>query len=165
MASCSHVREWSTRSAAVANLLNPAVMSLITVTCAIEYERKGAEPLPFTYAFLVAPLVLHKDTREALPIRVDSHMSRWVSSHEVIAAGFGARAKSLVPAVREGIRFGLRTGALTIADGCLTGYMAKRGPAKTGDIKALVAKSAFVGRWFAQAESPTTTLALLGVTP
>ncbi|WP_371748405.1 three component ABC system middle component [Rhodococcus qingshengii] len=109
--------------------------------------------------------LLHRDTREQLPTRVDSHMSKWVMSHEVIAAGFGDRARVLVEPVREGIRFGLRTGALELVDGDLAGNLANRLPAKIGDIALVHRKSAFVGRWLSQLDTPTTAFALLGVTP
>lgn len=159
------VRQWNERTPAVAEMLNPAFLSVIIGAAAIDYQQRATKPLPFPLAFLVAPLVLHRDTREQLPKRVDSHMSKWVMSHEVIAAGFGDRARILVEPVREGIRFGLRTGALKLVDGDLAGNLANRRPAKIGDIALIHRKAAFVGRWLSQLDTPTTAFALLGVTP
>lgn len=121
--------------------------------------------MPLPLAFLVAPLVLHRETREQLPTRINSHLSKWVMNNPVLAAGFGSRARVLVEPVREGLRFGLRTGALDLQGEGLTGSLrSKRIPA-VGDIEVVYRKSTFVGRWFSQLDTPTTAYALLGVTP
>ena len=146
-------------------MLNPALVAALTAAAASEYERRGGDAMPFEFAFLIAPLVLHSDTRAQLPNRVDSHLSKWVVEHQVLMAGFGPRARATVEPVREGIRFGLRTGALELTDAALVGHPAKRRPARVGDIAEIYAKAGFVGRWLTQLESPTTAFALLGVTP
>lgn len=108
------MNRWSERTPAVADLLNPALLAAVVAAAASEYERHDGGPMPLELAFLVAPLVLHKETRLGLPSRTDSHLAKWVTTHEVLTAGFGARAKSLVEPVREGVRFGLRNGALAL---------------------------------------------------
>lgn len=119
--------------------------------------------MPLELSFLVAPLVLHRPTRTELPKRYDSHLARWVTTHEVLAAGFGERARALVQPVREGIRFGLRTGALELQGTRVSGHLVSQKPAQIGDVLDVIAKAGFVGRWFAQLESPSTAFALLGV--
>lgn len=154
---------WSERTPAVADLLNPALIATIIAVAASQYESRDGSPMPFELSFLVAPLVLHRDTRTALPVRVDSHLATWVTAHEVLAAGFGARAKALVEPVREGLRFGLRSGAIELDGGNITGHIRSRTPARIGDIGEIVRKASFVGRWFTQIESSATAFALLGV--
>lgn len=154
---------WSNRTPAVADLLNPALLSVVTAAAASEYERRDGSPMPFELAFLVAPLVLHRATREELPKRYDSHLSRWVTTHEVLAAGFGQRARNLVTPVREGMRYGLRTGTIQLEGAAITGNLRTRRPANIGDIAEVVGKAGFVGRWFTQLESSATAFALLGV--
>ena len=148
----------------MADLFNPALIAVLTASAALEYERKAGEPMPFPLAFITTPLVLHRPTREALPSRIDSHMPKWVIDNPVIVEGFGARARALVEPVREGLRFGLRHGALTIEHGGLLGQTRGR-PARMGDVTVLVAKAGFTGRWFTQSDSPATVFALLGVEP
>ncbi len=157
------MRSWSERTSAVADLLNPALLAVVTAAAASEYERRDGSPMPFELAFLVAPLVLHRATRAELPNRYDSHLARWVTTHEVLAAGFGDRARDLVQPVREGIRFGLRTGTLQLEGTALRGNLRSRRPARIGDVAEVVAKAGFVGRWFTQLESSATAFALLGV--
>ncbi len=157
------MQPWSERSSAVADLLNPAVIAAIVASAAIQYERHNHTPMPFELSFLVVPLVLHRDTRSALPTRVDSHLARWLISNPAIAAGFGARAKALAEPVREGIRFGIRHGALILDGASLTGHLNRRRPSTIGDIAQIVSKAGFVGRWLTQLESSATAFALLGV--
>lgn len=154
---------WNERTPAVADLLNPALLAAVIAAAASEYERRDGGPMPFEFAFLVAPLVLHRPTRAELPGRIDSHLAKWVTTHEVLTAGFGARAKVLVKPVREGIRFGLRNGTLELDGAFMTGNLRSRRPAPIGDVAEVMAKAGFVGRWFTQLESPATAFALLGV--
>lgn len=146
-------------------MLNPAFLSVAIAAAAIGYQRETDEPMPLPLAFLVAPLVLHRQTREQLPIRINSHLSKWVMSNPVIAAGFGSRARILVEPVREGLRFGLRTGALHLDEEGLAGRLRSKRMPTTGDVAIVYRKSTFVGRWFSQLDTPTTAYALLGVTP
>lgn len=66
--------------------------------------------------------------------------------------------------VREGVRFGVRTGALTIEGDGLIGRTRGR-PAKVGDITDIMSRAGFTGRWFTQSDTPATVFALLGVEP
>jgi hypothetical protein len=160
------MRQWEDRSPAVADMLNPALLAAVIAAAASEYTRLSDEPMPYGYAFLVAPLVLHHDTRAALPTSANSHLARWLANHEVIAAGFGERARALTHPVREGIRLGLRTGTLRIENGALYGTLATRTrPARIGDIANVILKSGFVGRWLTKLDRPATAFALFGVTP
>lgn len=163
MTSSTAMEEWSERTPAVADLLNPALIATIIATAASQYENRGKSPMPFELSFLVAPLVLHRDTRTALPMRIDSHLTKWVTAHEILAAGFGQRAKTLVKPVQEGLRFGLRSGAIELDGGNIRGHLRSRTPARIGDIREIVKKAGFVGRWFTQIESSATAFALLGV--
>jgi hypothetical protein len=71
----SHVTTWVERSPVAAAMLNPALLAAVTAAAAAEYTRLSGDAMPYTYAYLVAPLVLHLDTRAALPRRIDSYIS------------------------------------------------------------------------------------------
>jgi len=144
-------------------MLNPALFAAITAGAASEYTRQTQDPMPFPLAFITAPLILHSPTREVLPRNAKSHLTKWVIDNPAIVQGFSARATALVQPVREGIRFGLRSGALVLEDGGLVGQTRGR-PAKLGDIADIMLRAGFTGRWFAQSD-PETVFALLGVEP
>ncbi len=161
------VTPWTDRSPVVAAMLNPALLATIIATAAEEYERADHDPMPWPLAFLVAPLVLHRDTRDALPNSTRSHLATWVSNHPTLRAGLPARARSLAPSVQEGLRFGMEAGVLAVVDdGRLRSSLRiARQPPDVGDLRALVRSSGLVGKWFAKLDQPATAFALLGVAP
>jgi hypothetical protein len=158
----SIVKRWADRSRVEATLLNPALIALLMGEASREYERhSGAMTWPV--AFLVPPLVLHRPTRDALPRDTRTHLSTWISRQPVLRAGFPERAAAMVPLTREGLRFGLRHGLITTADGGIRGTATRTAP--PGDLRVLVGKAGLVGRWLAKTEQPSTVFALLGVRP
>jgi hypothetical protein len=69
----------------------------------------------------------------------------------------------MVPLTREGIRFGIRTGALQLNGKALIGQVDAQAP--PGELRQLIKAAELVGRWLATAEEPSTPFALLGVAP
>ncbi|MDN5745730.1 MAG: DUF6521 family protein [Nocardioidaceae bacterium] len=158
---------WRFRSRAQAAMLNPALLAAITAAAASEYKRATGEPMPWPLAYLIAPLVLHRSTRESLPRTTRTHLGNWVSQNPVIHAGLSARAQSLAEPVREGLRFGLRHGALEVDDrGRLTGdLVAPAKKAAPGEAGQIIAKAGLVGKWLAKIDHPATVFAVMGVAP
>lgn len=150
-------------------MLNPAVIVAVLVIAVQEYSERRKDPLLAAHAFLIAPLVLHRDTRERLPLRSTTHWSKWVSDNPVLIAGFPARALALREYVREGLRFGVRCGTLAIDDfgGLILGQTSAEIPSRTaeGDIRDLLTGAQRVGRWLTKLELPATAFALLGMRP
>lgn len=159
---------WRFRSRVQAAMLNPALLAAVTAAAASEYERAEGEPMPWPLAYLVAPLVLHRGTREALPLTTRTHLGNWVSQNPIIHAGIPARAQSLAEPVREGLRFGFAHGVLKVDEqGRLTGHLAapEKKMAGHSEVDRIIAKAALVGKWFAKIDKPATAFAVLGVTP
>ncbi len=48
--------------------------------------------MPWTYSFIVAPLVLHRGTRDALPRTTRTNLNAWLAEHPVEHAGLARRA-------------------------------------------------------------------------
>jgi Family of unknown function (DUF6521) len=161
------MRGWAGRSPETAALLNPALLAVICGAAASQYERESDEAMPWPLAFLVAPLVLHRGTREALPRSARTHLSTWITNNPVIRAGFPQRAQSLTGLVREGLRFGMTYGALSVtADGGMRGILPTSArPIDGGDAADIMRSAGFVGKWFTRADQPATLFALLGVAP
>ena len=149
-------------------LYNPAFIALILAQAATGHEARVGSGLPFSLAFLVAPIVLHGPTRDALPRQARSKMAPWLEEHPVQRAGLGRRAASLVPAVREGIRYGLRSSALALNDATLS---APKPRLKSEDIMLsaevddILKRAGYVGGWFALAGSVSGIYALWRVMP
>ena len=121
--------------------------------------------MPWPLSFVVAPLALHRGTREALPSSLATHLGAWVSRNPVLRAGMPLRARALVEPVREGLRFGLRHGLLTVEDGgALRQGLPRHRPPDVGDLREVLRKATFAGRWVSRMEETGTVFALLGIT-
>jgi len=171
------------RSPIAAAMLNPALLASIAAAAANGHAQAAdGATLPWSYAFVTAPLVLHRDTRMALPTTIATHLPTWLDRHTTLRVGFPARARALTDAVKEGIRFGLRHGALSIVDGyrlrsnipaptpsALDKIMQQSSGtlqlARDADFGEVITKARFVGRWLTKLDSPATAFTLLGVTP
>ena len=159
---------WEFRNSVTAAMLNPALMATILAGAAESYEHRSGDSMPFEYCFLIAPLVLHRETRQALPSRLDSHLEKWVVDHPVLVAGLPGRAAQLLPYVREGLRFGIGSGAITFeGDGSMVGRL-KSSPvtlSRSPELGAIVRGAGFVGRWLTTSNRPSGVYSLFGVAP
>jgi hypothetical protein len=148
-------------------LFNAAFVSVLLSEAAKQYDEKsGRHAMPVILPYLVAPLALHRPTREKLPARVTAQMGEWVRAHPELLVDLGDRARSLRPLVSAGVCFGLRHGVLQTADGGLrAGHMQRRPHrmARSADVDSCVARAGFLGRWFAQQGDAVTTLAMWGL--
>ncbi|MEU7839244.1 three component ABC system middle component [Nonomuraea sp. NPDC049129] len=158
---------WSERSSIVAAMLNPALLAAVLSTSAQGYQRESETGVPWMLSFVVAPMVLHRATRNALPGTTTTHLATWLSRNPVLRAGFPLRAQGLVQPVREGIRFGLAHNILRFEGTRLLAEPRRRprGFRSPQDLEEMMRKANFVGRWLAKTDSPTTVFALLGVAP
>jgi hypothetical protein len=150
-------------------MLNPALLAAIAASAAIRFHDAGKTSMPWPYSFIVAPLVLHRGTRDALPRTTRTHWSTWVADHPVEHAGFARRALSLKESVQEGIRFGLRNGMLRVDEqgGLHASLASGKGHtlARDSEIQRIVARAGFVGKWLTKIDQPATVFVLLGVAP
>ncbi len=158
--------EWNNRPPVVAAMLNPAIVTAILASSADGYRRASDQAMPWMLSFVIAPLVLHRGTREALPTTTSTHLASWVSRNSLLRAGFPRRAQALAEPVKEGIRFGLRYGALTIDGGGLRGRIRRpRGFQMSDELADMIRRAGFAGRWLQKNDSTATIFAILGVAP
>ncbi|GAB3533832.1 hypothetical protein GCM10027403_08470 [Arthrobacter tecti] len=158
---------WDDRSWVTANMLNPAVIAVIIVSAANMYEEHSGDPMPWELIFLAVPMALHRDTRESLPTRINSYAAKWVYENATLQASFPGRISGMLPYSREGLRYALRSGALTLVnDGRLRGTPQwKLHKERDRELAIIIGKAAFLGRWFAHTGTPATLFALFGVAP
>jgi hypothetical protein len=154
---------WAERSRLIAHLLNPALIAAIEARAAAEYGSSRPRGIPWPLAFVIAPLVLHGPTRARLPRSTATHLSTWLLQNADLRSAFALRAASLAPAVREGLRFGLRHGVLQLENGHFKGSSSR--PPGLGEVRELVSSAGLVGRWLARTENAATVFALFGIRP
>jgi hypothetical protein len=153
---------WQDRSPIRAAYLNPALVTALVAAACQGYNATRSEAMAWPLAFIAAPLVLHRPTRDSLPQTTATRLTAWIGGNAALQAGFPARAKALAPTVREGLRFGLRHRALTLGPDGLTSAISVR---LGGDADIITAKARFVGRWFGRSGDTATIFGLLGVEP
>jgi hypothetical protein len=150
-------------------LFNAAFLALVVRDAAADHvERSGGRGLPIALAFLIPPLALHGPTRRSLPGNVTAQMGEWTRGHPEALVGLAERARALRPLVSSGIRLGLVHGLLRSSDAALEAAPLRRRPrgmVRSEDVDACLAKSRFLGRWFAEQSDPITAMAWWGLRP
>lgn len=159
-------RPWEERT-----LLNPAFCAHLLWHAARGYADVGNSFLPFEEAFLILPFVLHRETREALPRDTRTSLVVWLEHNALARGRVARRAQLLATFTKEGLLFGGQQGFIRIEQGRLYGVetwkraVSRSLRASSDEVRVCTRKAEFVGKWFAQAGSATTVLALLGVRP
>lgn len=162
---------WTSRSPEERALLNPSFFSLLFWQAATGHMDEGGVGLPFGTAFLVLPIVLHRETREALPKTVTTSLPVWLDDNGLVRAQLAARARTLVPYTREALLFGGVRGFLAVSTATVSaeqGWKRKISSElkrSSDEVRSCAKRADFLGRWFARAGSPATVMALMGVRP
>lgn len=123
--------------------------------------------MPWELAFLVVPLVLHRTTRTAYPRSAATHFTKWVNENAEALARFSANASAFSPYVREGLRYGLRSGTLALTiDAGLSATIPKHTKlARDTELRQIATAAALTGAWFARAGTVENVFNQLGVSP
>lgn len=163
---------WEARPVEEANLFNPAFCGALIIEFVKEYAKAKQSPVPIILPFCALPISLHPRTRAALPSTTVNSMYTWLERNQKLLVGYPARAKSLVPAVQEAMRFILDREAISVTDGGelslgegKTGYTAASSQMLTNDARECVSATRFLGRWFARAGTPSTIMSGWGIRP
>lgn len=148
-------------------LLNPAFIAILLAHAAAGHEQRTQQPMPLALCFLIAPIVLHAPTRDALPRKVTTKPGPWLDANPVLRAGFAARARSAAPAVRAGLREGLRAGALELSGERVTGRPPRRRSSVTltEEVEDILMRAAFAGGWLGLAGPAVGSYAMWRVRP
>jgi len=160
-------RPWRERPEEERYALNPALLAQVIAQAAAGYSQEAAGGMPFALSYLAVPVVLHAETRAALPGSVATSMASWLGEHELLRRAVRARTVPFAPLVREGLVLGLRTGALRLDRGTL--HVPRPNAAvPRGDLPELhqlLRAARLLGRLFARVGSASTVFAMWGVRP
>lgn len=161
---------WQERPREVANLFNPAFTALLLAKTLAGYAGSKPTGMPIALSYLVLPIILHPDTRDALPRAASTTMYGWIAEYPHLKAVFPGRARKSIPFTQEAIRFGILYRKLAVAGPSLVMGTRKFAlsavpPDATDEVMVCLQKAAFLGRWFAELDSPHTILATWGIRP
>ena len=123
--------------------------------------------MPAALIFLIPAIALHADTRQSLPGNINGRLSSWIIANPLIQVGYPERARTMLPLVRQGLRYAARSGALAIQTGGIRSQVARNAWERlaTDDARACAKAAGFVGRWFGRSGDPAAIYALWGVRP
>jgi hypothetical protein len=163
---------WQARSAEERNLLNPSFCSVLLWYAARGFNSQSEdEGLPFEVAFLVLPMVLHRETRESLPKSLKTSIPVWLDLNPLARSHITDRARALVPFTKEAMNFGGIYGMLRFLKRDLFGLPEWKRKIEgilsdcSEEVRECTKRAEFVGKWFAKTGNAPTTLALFGVRP
>jgi hypothetical protein len=152
----------------VANLFNPAYCAGLLNKVASGYRSTLKQGLPYPLAFIAMPIVLHPTTTSLLPGTARSRMHAWLLENPEVIFGFGDRARSIAPFVREAVSFGVQNKVL------------KFGPSSTlvplqlkeislwerrSENSEITKKAQVLGKLLSQFNDVSTVFSLFGVRP
>lgn len=148
-------------------LFNPAFLASLIGAAAAAHRTDHEAPLPLALGYLVAPMILHPPTRQALPRRVNARLAIWADENQLLRAELRWRAPQLTAVTRRALRFGIRHDLLLLSrNGIGDGARIARLPTpREGEAAECWAAAELLGRWLPRAGPSTTVLALLGVRP
>jgi hypothetical protein len=162
---------WTKRPAEERALLNPGFCSMILWYASAGHAATTNAGLPIEAAFLILPLVLHRETREALPVAVSTSLPVWAGQHPLVRARFPERARLLGAFTREALLFGGTYDLLAFERNIVTARSERRKAVRavlktsSDEVRECARKAEFTGRWLAKSGSPSTVMAVLGVKP
>jgi hypothetical protein len=163
--------EWRHRSQEERVLLNPSFCSVLLWHGAYGYLTEKNEALSFEESFLILPFVLHRETRENLPRTISTSLPVWLEKNALARSKIITRARLLVPFTKEALLFGGLHGLIHFDNGKLYAIMRWQKNinimlrSSSDEVRECAKRSEFIGKWFAQSGSASTTLAIIGVRP
>lgn len=162
---------WSTRSPEEQGLLNPSFCATLLWHAALGHTAEVNCPIAFELSFIVLPLVLHRETREALPRTATTSLAVWLDQDPLLRSKIADRACLLVKHSKEALAFGGLYEMLRIASGGVEANANwKKKISKTlvnssEEVRHCAKRAEFVGKWFGKSGDASTVMALMGVKP
>lgn len=164
--------KWRERPQEDAHLFNPAFCGTLIYEFASNYLKTSRQnEMNFALVFCALPIVLHKNTREALPDRTVTSLYTWLQRNPEVLVGYSTRASNLAPFLKEAISFCIARESLEItSSGKLilgaqkSNFTPKKLEETTYEIKDIVNRTRMLGRWFAGAGETSTIMASWGIT-
>ena len=165
------MKTWASRSKEEAHLLNPAFCCTMLAAAINGYSGVKKEGMAFPLVFMIAPIVLHKPTRIALPQNIRTSMAAWLQENASARVQFYERLVSLKPYTREAIQFGMLHNWIVPRSGGLVETTFKKSNINRatkeliGEARECIMRAKFIGRWFATAGDDYTVMAFWGIRP
>ena len=160
--------KWEDRSVITANLLNPAFCGEVIRRTASNYSVNTEARFPFSLAFLVLPLVLHKKTRQKMPRSVSTYFHSWIEDNEFLFIDFPERTKQLLPYTKEALMFLSYYKAINFKGNeieVITKTKKISPKEHSEEVDEIFKRAEFLGKWFKQTGNEQTIYMFLKIQP
>lgn len=146
-------------------LLNPGFLATLLGHGSLGYAESQENGLPFILAFILPPLVLHKDTRDVLPRAITSKLPEWAHKHSSQLAFLPQHAKELQPSIRSAITVGAHLQIIAFDEEARLNPSERFEPKtkESKEVAEIMKKSYFLGRWLGVSGNQPTILSILGI--
>lgn len=152
------IAPWDLRPQQIRDLFNPAFSSALLCVAirAFDAEVPDGSGLPFIRSYLLLPMALHAETRNALPSTTKTSLTRWLGQRPEVHIGLAERVASFREITSESIRYGIAGGIIKMSEvGGLTHVPRKpRGltaaASASGEVTECFEAATELGRWFAR---------------
>jgi hypothetical protein len=107
---------WNERPFEVRNLFNPAFCGVTLLRAMEGFEEQDKSGMPFSLAFLILPLCLHKESRAIFTSNSRSYLLKIISQNPELLLDFSQRAKMLLPHTLEGLGISMERSLFYVTD-------------------------------------------------
>lgn len=162
---------WIDRTIEERALLNPAFCASLIWHFASAGGVQDHRALTLSESYLVLPIVLPRNSREALPRSTRTSLAAWMDENPSFQATLAVRSRAMVPFTRDALIFGGTRQFLQVStDAVLARIEWKRRVNSalrqfSPETQACLKKAEFLGNWFLETGTANTVMALLGVRP
>jgi hypothetical protein len=162
------MKVWNERPFEIKNLFNPAFCGVTLLRAMEGYEAQDKSGMPFSLAFLILPLCLHKESRVILTANSRSYLLKVISQNPELLLDFSLRAKMLLPHTLEGLGISMERSSFYVNDDGRLKLSQKtiRKKIDGSDESVEIQKAAkMLGKGFAKIGDRVTIYSSLGVRP
>jgi len=110
------MKHWKERPFEYRALFNPAFCGLLLLRAMEGHREESETGLPFSLAFLILPICLHKDTRDIFKAHPRSYLLKLVTEYPQMLVGFHDRCGALTPYLLEGLGMTMQCGSFKVTD-------------------------------------------------
>jgi ABC-3C biological conflict system middle component len=151
-------------------LLNPAFGAVLVARAAYGFMKEATSGLPFVYAYLLLPLLLHPETRGRLPISVVTKLVSWTERNGDLVAPVPHRVRELATVTRDSVFLASTAGIIALGTAAeIQAILTEKELLKferasaSVEIGECMRKAYFIGRWLATSGTVPTVMTALGV--
>ena len=165
-----NIPNWEDRSIFTSNLLNPAFCGEVLRRTIVQYcKDSGKDGLPFSLAFFILPIILHRRTRNLLPKTKRTKLHEWLTLNKELKVIIVPRIRYLTSYTRESILFLAKHNVIEFDKNGNIVPLIKRSnkfhDQYTHEIEDIFKASEKLGRWINTFPSEKITYTFFGIKP